>query len=226
MSYILDALTRSEQERNRGSVPDLHTAQAPFPRREAPSGPRARYLVASVLLAGVGAAAGWLHSYDAARGNSVTAQTEPVALQRPQVLAAVATPSIPAPSDEPAEAEPVPPRSIAPAEDPRPRAREAPPARVAPKLRKEKPPQKTPDAQATHPRDDGVPPSEPPAALQKELPALEISGFANSRDTGRMALINGRVVVEGDEFAGLIVEQIAPGSVTLRYKGHRFRQSY
>jgi general secretion pathway protein B len=218
MSYILDALTRSEQERNRGTVPELHTVQAPFPRSETASGLRARYLVAGVLLAGVGAAAGWLHSYDAGGGNAATAQTEPAALQRPQVVAAVATPSIRAPSDKLAEPAPVPPLSVAPAEDP------APPARVAPKPKKEKPTQKAPEA--TRPRNERVLPSEPSAALQAELPKLEVTGFADSRDTGRMALINGRVVVEGDEFAGLTVEQIAPGSVTLRYKGHRFRQSY
>ena len=218
MSYILDALTRSEQQRNRGSVPDLHTVQAPLPRREASSGTPAFYLISGVLLVGVAAAAVWLQANDAARGNPASVQAESVTLQRPQVVAAVATPSAPATSDEPAVREPLPPLSVAPAEEP------MPPARVAPKPKKEKPPQKAPET--TRPRNERVLPSEPPAALQNELPKLEITGFADSRDTGRMALINGRVVVEGDEFAGLTVEQIAPHSVTLRYKDQRFRQSY
>lgn len=216
MSYILDALTRSEQQRNRGSVPDLHTVQAPLPQRETPSGSRAGYFAAGILLAGVGAAAVWLHALDSGGAKSASMQTEPLALQRPQVLAA-ATPPIPAPSTKLAEQETRPPLSGAPVDDP------PLPARIPSKPKKEKPTQKPPEA--TRPRNERVP-GELPAALQNELPKLEISGFADSRDTGRMALINGRVVVEGDEFAGLTVETIAPHSVTLRYKDQRFRQSY
>jgi len=221
MSYILDALTRSEQERNRGSVPDLHTVQAPAPRAEGPVTPRTGYLVAGVLLAAAGATAGWLQTHGATRGESVPVQIEPIALRQPQVLPAVATPSMPAPPDASVE-------------------KQSPlPVQVAPKATIEKPapalataraavaaPQPAPRSPARSREERVPPPSELPAAVQKELPPLEIYGFADSRETGRMAVINGRVVVEGDEVAGLTVETIAPGALTLRYKDQRFRRTY
>jgi len=222
MSYILDALTRSEQERNRGSVPDVHTVQAPFRQTEAPRRSHAGLLVVSVLLAGGGAAAaGWLHVQDPDRGKSASMQAEPVAIGRPQVLAAAATPSIPAFPDPPAAKDPQPSVPVTLAEDPRPTVRAA----AKPKNEKpSRPAAVTARASATPPPTAGS--GELPDALQKELAQLAISGFADSRDTGRMAVINGRVVVEGDEVVGLTVERIAPHSLTLRYKDQRIRHSY
>jgi general secretion pathway protein B len=226
MSYILDALTRSEQERNRGSVPDLHTVQLPFPRFEGPRASRTAYLVAGLLLAGAAAVGAWQH-YEPAQGKSAPMPAEPIALQRPQPLPAMPKPPPPAPldpvpSEKPAADDPPPMRVAPAAKNPRPS-----PPPIATARATVPPAQSAPRKPATQAREErALPPSELPVALQKELPPLAISGFADSRETGRMAIVNGRVVVEGDEFAGLTVEQIAPGSLTLRYKDHRFRQAY
>jgi len=217
MSYILDALTRSEQERNRGSVPDLHTVQAPFAQSEDPRVASTGYLAIASLLACAGAVAAWLHAHGAI-SEKPSVRTESVALQRVQILPVPPETSYPAPSNESAGEE------------------TQPPTPVATKPKKEKPPvlplaarvpAAPPQPAATRSRDERASlPSELPAALQKELAQLAIYGFADSPETGRMAIINGRVVVEGDEFGGLTVERIAPGNLTLRYKDHRFRQSY
>jgi general secretion pathway protein B len=66
--------------------------------------------------------------------------------------------------------------------------------------------------------------AELPDAIQRGLPKITITGFGGSGEPGsRMAVINDRVVREGEEVsAGLKLERIGPESVILNYQGYRF----
>lgn len=65
--------------------------------------------------------------------------------------------------------------------------------------------------------------AELPPALQSALPKITISGKGQTSDSERIAVINDRVVREGDEIiAGLKLESIGENAVVLNYKGYRF----
>ncbi|HEY0954840.1 MAG TPA: general secretion pathway protein GspB, partial [Roseateles sp.] len=68
--------------------------------------------------------------------------------------------------------------------------------------------------------------AELPEATRRELPPLAISGSVYSDEpTQRMVIINGEVLREGAKLgADLVLEQIAPRELVLRYKGQRYRQ--
>jgi general secretion pathway protein B len=71
MSYILDALKKSEQERQRGAVPNLHTVQAPVTGvREHRS--RWPLVVALALLLNAGLLVWWLYPWQPTSSKSVT----------------------------------------------------------------------------------------------------------------------------------------------------------
>lgn len=64
-----------------------------------------------------------------------------------------------------------------------------------------------------------------PPALQKEIPKIAVSGFANADvSENRMAIINDRALREGDLLAGGVrLDTIAADGVVFSYKGYRFR---
>jgi general secretion pathway protein B len=65
--------------------------------------------------------------------------------------------------------------------------------------------------------------AELPPALQTALPKITISGKGQTSDSERIAVINDRVVREGDEIiAGLKLETIGENAVVLNYRGYRF----
>lgn len=67
--------------------------------------------------------------------------------------------------------------------------------------------------------------NELPPPIQREMPKISVSGYAHSSDpNARVAVINNRMLAEGDEVrAGVKVEQILQDGVILSYKGYRFR---
>jgi general secretion pathway protein B len=77
MSYILDALKKSDQQRKRGAIPPLQTAQVTVaaPQRNM----FAYYVLLAVVLLGAGVMVGWLHPWQPeqplAQSASVVAET-------------------------------------------------------------------------------------------------------------------------------------------------------
>lgn len=65
-----------------------------------------------------------------------------------------------------------------------------------------------------------------PEGLRNELPKLAINGSIYSDDPrSRFVVINGEVVHEGAKLgAELVLEEIRPRELVLRFKGQRFRQ--
>jgi general secretion pathway protein B len=233
MSFILDALRKSEHERQRTAMPGI--AQVPFglPRRELPVWALAviaLLVIALVTLAG----ALWRSTWpDAARDRtvSVPARSE-VPLALPPVLP---TPAVDAgertttPGADPSGATttlPAEPERLAPADSVAPR-RTSPVSEAAlqPRVsaRSADPPTKAAD--------------EPPAAAEQTLPSaaalaaqgvnvptlrLELHGYAE-RPADRFVFINGTKYSEGATLAeGPKLVAIAPNGAVLSYLGQRF----
>lgn len=246
MSYILDALRKSDQQRHRGAAPKLLSARV---TAVAPK-PSAYWLygvVGAVLLA-AGIAIGWLRPWQ-----SEPPAIEPIAAQQlqsrlPQTAQPQIAPPQTAPPRLPASAEmamkpkqetpaqksnPASPPAPAPARtdrkphavatvEPKPGAREVAIAapREAPKPVSDK---AAGTAQGVQ-EQKLVAMSDLPLSIQQELPNMTISVHAYSGNPkDRLVGINNRMLREGDFLQpGLGLEQITPDGMIFSYKGYRF----
>jgi general secretion pathway protein B len=239
MSYILDALRKSDQQRRRGAAPTLLAGQA---MAVAPKQPAfLAYGLPAAVLVGAGIVIGWLRPW----------QPEQAAPGRAELVAAKPLEST---RRQPASA----PSEMAPQPRPEQRLQNAtPPAQAAPALVPTKPqlparakPETdgTPrEADAAVPRKTAAPAPEQPAgtaaadaarvqtvasmadlplSVQQELPAMTISFHVYSGDSEkRLVSINNRMLREGEHVVpGLKLEQITPDGMILGYKGYSFRR--
>ena len=219
MSYILDALRKSDQLRQRGAAPTLLMGQSVA---VAPKQPAylAYGLLAAVLL-GAGIAIGWLHPWrqEPSTFVPVPAAAAPVA---PAIVAAPARTPAPARVQAPPSADSKASaggRAEAPA-----KPRDA--VAAAPGKGKAEVPEPAPGAAEAAPAPNVVALAELPLALQQELPPMTISVHAYSgRPADRLVGINNRMLREGDELVpGLRLEQITPEGMVFGYKGYSFRR--
>lgn len=196
MSYILEALRRSQAERERGQVPGLNaqpSAVAALPTP--PEGARWPWLLPAGL-AGLGAVA-LLFWWWPAPVKPPVAPVAPVALVAPAPTATpaaapgpatlpvvVSAPALPAPAAPAVAAAPMP---AAPAPSPAPRT---------------------------------VRLGELSAEQRRELPPLSLGGSVWSESAlSRFVIVNGQVVREGDTAApGVVVDRIGPKAVWLRWR--------
>lgn len=234
MSYVLEALKRSERQRQAAATPTLSSYVLPLRRNtEQPI-----VLIASGVAVGVCIllAAWWLMP------TRPTPPESPVAAVTTTAPAASPTPkrkpSTSVISEEPTHRVP----AAAPVGRPAERAASvsAPPAQATPVPG-------VPAAQpgptepvlaksvtlATPPVEPPAPPrdakpiaySELPAAVRRALPAIELGGYAAAGDGAAMVVVNDELVHEGQEIApGLVVEHIQPDGVIFRYRSYRFRR--
>lgn len=224
MSYILDALRRAEadRERERGAVPGLHAQPVPegAPARSTP--PR-RWLPWAggglLLIAGLGAGVWWAGSARDAAAPAPAPSPAPSTAPSPAPAAVPVAPPAPVASTiTPAPA----PSTVLPA---------APAASVSPYL----PPVPPPAAVVAPPAPAPAPRAEParlplvnelPEATRRELPRLALGGSVYSDDPrSRLVIVNGEVLHEGARLGpDLLIEQIRPRELVLRYKGQAYRQ--
>jgi general secretion pathway protein B len=227
MSYILDALRRAEadRERERGQVPGLHTQALSGSDAASAAGPR-RWLPWAggglMLLAGIGAGSWWASGQQEAASPVALPVSQPApapapteAATAPPALQPAAQPAASVPMPEPAASAspylpPVPPPGAVPAPAPVAAAKPA-PVPAAPPASVEAPILRL---------------AELPESTRRELPKLTISGSVYSDDpASRFVMVNGEVVREGAKLgADLVLEQIRPRELVLRFKGQRFRQ--
>ena len=203
MSYILDALKKSDQQRQRGATPTLPSAQATTVALKQSSSVFYGVLAAVLLCAGI--AIGWLHPWQAEQ---------------------------PAPAAESFAARPVIPNTNQTAPVPRPEqpAMSGKPEQI---LQLQNPAPATPVVSPKEPAnpasaDQGqkVPTlSELPLAIQQEIPDMKVQLHSYSnKSVNSIVSINSRMLKEGDSLApGLRLEQITPDGVILSYKGYRFQ---
>lgn len=234
MSYILDALLKADQERQRHSTPTVHSIHAAQSIQPTPGKPRWRYLLLILLLGSGIAVAGMLFGWNALAtirpATPQAADNSNVALNRNTPPPAEATVAYLPPADtlplsrqsdaELAPALPAPPAPVPSRKENRVAAASKPAAQTtaAP----------APVAEATVSRIDNrvFNLRELPATLQKEIgDSVVISGFSSSaEDSERLVIINDRVRRAGDDVvAGMTLESIQADGVILNYKGYRFR---
>lgn len=224
MSYILDALKRAESERERGSIPGLHSQQVLAGTAGTGPGP------ASWLWPAAGASAVLL-------GALALYWFAPVALKlSPQGMTA-------SPSPAPAAALPAPQINAVTvvAEAPRAAPEEATPETASARASRRAQRAAASEARAK-PRDDGPLGQGPakasearvyalnelPDNIRLELPRVVVGGSSYSTNPAlRMLMINGQMYQEREQpLPNLQLEQIRQGSAVLKYKGYRYRITY
>jgi general secretion pathway protein B len=215
MSFILDALRKSEHERERRALPGL--VEAPVARSARP--------VLAWILGGFGvllvinaAVLAWL----LLRTPAPVAAAVVVPVAAP--VAALPAPRSMAPIEDGGRVRPL----AAEAADPSPEALEPPPVTHAPTLDDAAAAAKysVPVRAAPTP---GLPPTlrQLPAAVAAVMPPLNVDLHVYSPvATQRFVIINGQRVHEGGVLKeGLLVEQITPEGVVLNHQGTRFTLS-
>ncbi len=239
MSYILDALRKSDLQRQRGTAPTLLAAQA------APAAPRRPalgvYVLAALLLLGAGVVIGWVRPWqdDApVRHESIVVKPAVPLASEPAPAPATTgvppqSPSQPAMQSAPEQARavnpPRPPQAPALAES----AKQATPERVVRAAPKVNGLPRAADADA--PGSAAITgPTEPapvmikdlPLSIRAELPAMKFTVHAWSADPQRRLVgIDSRILREGDNVApGLKLEQITPDGMIFDFKGYRFQR--
>lgn len=198
MSYILDALRKSDQQRQRGTTPTLLAAPSPIGETGERGPMFFIYGALAIVLVGAGILIGWLRPW----------QSEPPVATRPPVsspapLVAAVAPVSPAtiikPQPEVRAQRPTPPLSLA-------QQRQLP---------------------TDHGPEQGLMAMEDlPLAMRQELPPMTIALHAYSRNPEkRLVSINNLLLHEGGSPApGVTLEQITPDGMILSYKGVRFRR--
>jgi len=130
MSYILDALKKSDQQRQRGATPMIQLAQATEtpPRRSALS----RNGAVALALIGLGVAIGWWQPWRAAPASAPMPVVQPVAAPAPMPAPMEIHLPPPAPVQaEPSDPAPAIPAPVAPAEAPPAIAQELPAIKIS-----------------------------------------------------------------------------------------------
>lgn len=219
MSYILDALRKSDQQRQRYSAPTLLTLQPSAVVRRRPA--FLAYGLLAVVLIGAGIVIGWLRPW----------QPEQAAPVRPETVAVKPVEStprepVPAPSDMALQPQPEPELQARakPQTDGPPRKADA----AAP-LRKAAPAAERLAYSAAVDAADEKPVismADLPPSVRGEIPAMKFSVHAYSGNPGsRLVGIDNRILREGDYvIPGLELEEITPDGMIFGYKGYRFRR--
>lgn len=228
MSYILDALRRADSERERASIPGLHTQPVPQGSADAKAGRGSRpwvWLALGVAVVLVGQGLGrWLLHDDPPRPPPHAGPGGPPPLGAPVAAAETLGPDGPPPGPIDAAAGPSgeatllepPPLPDVPRKPPSPAAAKA-KAATAPAAS---------SPEAAEPRIYGQ--NELPDDIRRSLPALQIGGSVYSENAAsRFLMVNGQLLHENDKpSADLVLERIELKSAVLNYKGYRYRISY
>jgi len=211
MSFILDALKKSESERHRQSGPVLMDVRIAPPRRRIPSW---AWVIAAVLLVNLGVLAWILWLSPAHRANSaappLVAAAAPAAAQP-----AAAAPAV-APGPAPTVTGVVPPAVPA----------LAPPATIAEQVPAPLPAQPAPPAAATSTQNIDVstlPKVSDMVASGIALPELQLSWHVyDAAPQSRYVLLNGARLREGDFTPdGVRVVAITPAGVVVEWRSRR-----
>jgi general secretion pathway protein B len=228
MSYILDALKKSEQERRRGKAPDFLDDHGQAPQR-----PRRRFwgymfFLGLVIVAG---GLGWWFGHDEPATDKLPFQSSgarPAPSLPPQTAVLPSAPA-PKPAAEMSAAKPEP----ASRNDIRATAARKPvkPPSFSGKASGEQSSGTADVAQsgtvaAKKPDPDKIYSlNELPDTVNREIPSLSISTHIYSPNPSeRLASINGNIGREGQEIIqGIILESVQPEGVILRHRGYRFR---
>jgi len=242
MSYILDALRKSEKERQQGTVPDFMTVQdatAQEPKKRS----LLTYLLLIALLLNAVLLVWWLIPGSSKKSAVVSSIAEK---QQVKTLGSAITPT----KDEPETG----PKTATKETKPKTLAQQKKPVQPATVLKQQtdKPPlasntkslheasssapQQTEIAKQVLPESRVINKSpsriynldDLPLSVKQNLPPIAISVSLYSDDpNSRMAKINGSMIREGENLtADLKVDEITPDSVIFSYQSYRFKVGY
>jgi general secretion pathway protein B len=221
VSYILDALRKSEMQRQHGAAPTLQTTHIAPHANGRPA--YWIYGVLATLLIGAGMAIGWLRPWQAVELAPIA---EPVAATAP----GPAQPGIAITPPLPAQSVLTPETSVPAAVRAKPHPS---PSGAAAHVKKEMA-VRSPDVRPTDaagearsaPEHKVLTMSELPPAIQQEIPPMTISVHAYSpHSADRMVDINDRLLREGGTVPpGLKLDEITPDGMIFSYKGYRFKR--
>ena len=228
MSYILEALKKSDQQRQRGATPTLQVAQVTV---AAPKRPLfIYYSLLAVILLGAGIMIGWLHPWQPEQmppvSEAIAAETN-ISMQQQAAPAPIpALPELPGKTAQeflkqnPAPAvQPVPVADAMKPSTPA-RASSGEAGAVSPM------PDKSARPASVAQEQQALPVNELPVQIQQEIPAMTVQLHAySSVPNERLASINSIRLREGESLMpGLRLEQITPDGMIFSYKGYRFQR--
>ncbi|PKO87884.1 MAG: hypothetical protein CVU18_09190 [Betaproteobacteria bacterium HGW-Betaproteobacteria-12] len=234
MSYILDALNKSENERRAAAAPGLMPG-ASFvvaPRKNSRRGSAAFIIGIGMLVTGLalGSWHPWQSQPGAAAPRVVALSTAEMPLVPTAAPGATAVPK--APAKPAALQEPRGKAGAAVAEKSKPKAS----GRTPPPTKEEVAVAPVASVVAAAPARAEVAPAAPrekrvvsyrdlPASVRQSLPEISFGGFAGTDDDAvNIAFINNRLVKAGEEVSpGLKLESVAHDGVVMAYQGHRFK---
>ena len=225
MSYILEALKKSDQQRQRSATPTLPAAQAAAKTKAQIFS--ATYVLIAVALLCAGIAIGWLRPWlFVASVESKTVQSAILAspASAPEPLARNENPGEKLPGHNSVSAPQAasgiggaPTLIVAPGRSAVTGTRAA---SSVPMLKKAVASAVLPQAQKP------VPLAELPLTIQQEIPVMTIQLHSfSSKPENSIVSINSRLLKEGESLTpGLKLEQITPDGVIFSYKGYRFER--
>jgi general secretion pathway protein B len=255
MSYILDALKKADAERERGTVPGLHSQpMAPTPDDDDEPGARGPlpivWIGAGVALCLIGVLSWQLLTREPAApaqlaspvGEAAPAAQPDTPSPPPQAAITPPAPTMPAPPAMQA------PQTMAPpAQSPAGYATR-PPAQSAQARDRQGSAETAPVPAQADPHQAGAHPAPPPTTaapaatvsqrvptlqelpddIRREIPQLTIGGAMYSETpASRMLIINSQVFHEGDKpYQGLVLEEIRLKSAVFSYRGYRYSVNY
>lgn len=236
MSYILEALKKSQAERQLGELPSIHAPQVQL--HDGAASGAARRAPVWLALGGVTvavAAALLLWQPWQAGAAAPVAVPVPLSAAAPAVLAQAVPapmPAVPVPvAAPPAVAAPVPvpaAATAAPVHHARPVAepkQETPGQAVPPPVVAPAPATPAP----APPVEEAVPGMRDlPEPIQRQIPPIAIGGYIYSKNPAdRLLLIDKVLRHEGEELApGLVLEKLQPKAAIFSFKGYRYRVPY
>ena len=217
MSYILDALRKSDQQRRRHVAPTLLTLQPSAVVRKRPA--YVTYGLLAVIMIGGGVVIGWLRPW----------QSEPPAV-KPVVSKPVESTPL---ESKPVESKPLESKPGPPAPAASEIAAQAKPENVSPEAKSlasgkaAQPPERRVDIAAADVAGETVVEMDKlPTSIREEVSKITISVHAYSNTPEkRLVGIGRRILHEGDYVTpGLKLEEITPEGMILGYKGYRVRR--
>lgn len=228
MSYILEALKKSDQQRQRGATPTLQALQVTV---AAPKRPLSiHYALLAAALLGAGIMIGWLRPWQQEKPSP---EAEPIAAKPPILISQQIAP---APLAAPPEmagkaAQEIPPRNSIPAMQPAHRRDAVKPRISAPASNGSRGavvsmPDSAAASVSVAQEQRAISMAELPPQIQQEIPAMAVQLHAYSGiPSERLVNINSRSLREGGSLTpDLRLEQITPDGMIFSYKGYRFQR--
>lgn len=252
MSYILDALKKSEEERKRGTVPDL-TAVQDTRVREQGKHHWWPYLILVALVLNAGIFLWWLAPWQATKPN-VTAYSaakqdplpektfipeeqnhpeKPLSTQGNPKMKTATDKRVSEREDRSVQAKTAEQKQIPPTSAPAVETQDS--RLLSPPLPLQAPVTTPSVTEVTETKPSGISGNtggntlynlnELPPSIQQNLPTFSITAHIHTGDPASgMVKVNGQVIREGQELSpGLRLEEIIPDGVIFRYQTYRFR---